>query len=164
MRAKEVLEAALKATGLSQAQVAKMAGIPEQSLGQKVNIRESVRANEFFELLDVIGIDTIFYVRETGEILMKKPAHGRRVIGMSDGIVFDTKESTLVASSFFADGTNEYGHDGKAQELYTDSEGRYFVAEYSNDKSVKDRVRTVPADMAAAFINLYGINKESSFA
>ncbi len=161
MRAKEVLAAALKAKKMSQAQVAKIVGMPEQSLGQKVNIRESIRANEFFDLMEAIGIDTVFIVRETGEPLMKERTHGERVTGMSDGVVYDTKESKIVASSFFADGKTEYGPDGKAQELYIDCEGRYFVAEYSNDPSVKPRIRAIPANIADAFINQYGISGSS---
>lgn len=156
MRAKEVLAAALKAKKLTQVQVAKIIGMPEQSLGQKVNVRESIKANEFFDLLDAIGIETVFIVKETGEVLMKDVKRRERVVGMSDGVAYDTKESTLVSSSFFADGKSEYGPDGKAQELYVDAEGRYFAAEYSSDVTFKPRVRSVPANMAEAFINQYG--------
>ena len=160
MRAKEVFAAALKATGLSQAKLAKMAGMPEQSIGQKINVRESIRADEFFELLDIMGISIVFFVKSTGEALLKESQHGKRVVGMSDGVIYDTKESQIVASSFFADGVNEYGPDGKAQELYVDKEGRYFVAEYSDEEDVKDRVRSVPSNMAEAFLKLYGISKD----
>ena len=159
MRAKEVFAAALKATHLSQAQVAKMTGMPEQSVGQKVNVRESVRANEFFDMLDAMGVDILFYIRETGEVLMKDPQHGRRVVGMSDGIIYDTDEAEILASSFYADGENEFGPDGRAQELYVDRENRYFMAEYSKNEAERDRVRSVPSNMATAFINQYGVTK-----
>ena len=160
MRAKEVFAAALKATGLSHVKVSKLSGMPEQSIGQKINVRESIRADEFFDLLDVMGVGVVFFVKETGEALLKETQHGKRVVGMSDGIIYDTKESQIVASSFFADGSNEYGTDGKAQELYIDKEGRYFVAEYCNDGTTKDRVRSVPANMAEAFLAKYGISKD----
>lgn len=161
MRAKEVFAAALKATNLTQSKVAKLVGMPEQSIGQMVNIRESVRADLFFDLLDAMGIDTLFYVRKTGEVLMKEKQHGRRVVGMSDGVIYDTKESQILASSFYADGENEFGPDGKAQELYVDRQNRYFVAEYSCNEGEKDRVRSVPSNMAAAFINQYGIKEKT---
>lgn len=163
MRAKEIFAAALKARGLSQAQVARMSNMPEQSIGQKINVRESIRANEFFDLLEVIGVKAVFFIEETGEVLMKEPQHGRRVVGMSDGVIYDTKEGTLVASSFFADGVNEFGPDGKAQELYVDKEGRYFTAEYFKDETVKGRVRATPSDMATAFISKYGIPKDENY-
>lgn len=153
VRAKEVLEAALAATGMNQSQLAKLIGTREQSLGQKVNIRESVRANEFFDMLEAMGIETQFVVKETGKMLFKS-AH-RRVKGMSDNTLFDTKEASFVATSFYADGVNEFGPDGKAQDMYIDSEGRYFVAEYTDDPA-KDRVKAVPVNMAEAFIKIYG--------
>ena len=98
MRVKEVFAAALKATGMTQAQVAKLAGMPEQSVGQMINVRESVRADLFLELLEVMGIDTLFYVKGTGRVLLKDNKNGRRVVGMSDGIVYDTKESQILAA------------------------------------------------------------------
>ena len=159
MRVKELFAAALKATGMTQAQVAKLAGMPEQSVGQMINVRESVRADLFLELLEVMGIDTLFYVKGTGRVLLKDNKNGRRVVGMSDGIVYDTKESQILASSFFADGKNEYGEDGKAQELYVDRENRYFFAEYSCNEGERDRIRSVPKNVATAFINQYGLNK-----
>ena len=155
MRAKEVFAAALKAKGLSQAEVAKMVGMPEQSIGQMINIRQTVKADLFFDILDVMGIKTLFYMKDTGDVLMKDISKGKRVVGMSDGVVYDTKESKLLASSFFADGTNEYGPDGKAQELYIDNKGRYFMAEYNNAPDDKGRVRSTPASVAEAFIDKY---------
>ena len=156
LRAKEVLEAALAATGLTQAKVAQIVGMSEQSLGQKINVRESIKANEFFDLLEAIVIETQFIIKDSGKMLLKT-AH-RRVKGMSDGIAFDTKEATCIATSFYADGVNEFGPDGQAQDLYIDHDGRYFVAEYTIDPE-NDRVRSVPYRMAEAFINMYGKNK-----
>lgn len=155
LRPKEVFAAALKATGMTQAEVARLIGMPEQSIGQMINIRESIRADLFLQLLEVMGIETLFYRKDTGEVLMKDISRGKRVVGMSDGVVYDTKESKIIASSFFADGENEFGPDGKAQELYIDRQGRYFVAEFSNNEGERDRVRSVPANMATAFINQY---------
>lgn len=156
MRAKEVMAAALKATGYTQVQAAKLIGMPEQSFCQKINVRESIKANEFFDLLEAIGIEAMFVVKATGEVLLKGTQFERRVVGMSDGVIYDTKDSTLVASSFYADGVNEYGPDGKAQNLYIDKEGRYFAAEYSKEGPSNDRVRSVPVNVAYAFIGQYG--------
>ena len=161
MRAKEVFASALKATGMNQVQVAKLTGQPEQSIGQKINVRESVRANEFFDILDAMGIDIYFCVRKTGEVLMKdKTKHGRHVVGMSDGVIYNTNTAKILATSFYADGEHEYGPDGKAQELYIDSEGRYFMAEYSNVEGENDRVRSMPANMATAFIKQFGMEEK----
>lgn len=156
LRAKEILAAALKATNLSQAKAAKKIGMPEQSLGQKINVRESVRANELFDILEAIGIGAVFFVKATGELLLTEEERGTRLVGVSDGVVYDTMNATLVSTSFFADGENEFGKDGRAQDLYIDGMGRYFVAEYCNDGSIQSRVRSVPVSMAEAFINMYG--------
>jgi len=142
---------------MTQVKAAELYGMPEQSIGQKINTRESIQANEFFDLLDTIGIGVLFYVKETGEILLKESENGRRVVGISEGVYYDTKKSKLLASSFLGDERNEFGPDGKAQELYIDKNGRYFMVECSNDENVKDRIVAVPNSIATAFINQYKI-------
>lgn len=156
VKAKEIFATALKELRMTQAQVASIVGMPEQSIGQKINVRESIKANEFFDLLEAIGIETVFYIKETGEQLLRGEGDHRRVTGMSDGVIYDTKDSKLIASSFYADGVHEFSTDGKAHELYLDRENRYFVAEYSVDGSSRDRVRSVSSDIAEAFISRYG--------
>ena len=125
LRPKEVFAAAMKATGMSQVEVARACGLPEQSIGQMINVRESVRADLFMQILESMGVETLFYVKETGEILMKDVQHGRRLVGMSDGVVYDTKEAEILATSFYANGEEEYGPDGVAQELYLAKNGKY---------------------------------------
>ena len=157
MRAKEVFAAALKEVGMTQKEAANLSGTTELRIGQRINMRETIHADEFFHILDSIGIDTVFYVRKTGALLVKEPKHGKRVTGMSDHVKYDTDAAHLLASSFYADGEHEYGDDGKAQELYVDREGRFFVAEYSCNEDEPDRVRSVPINMAIAFIKQYGL-------
>ena len=150
---KKILE--LKNMTLDQAAEAK--GVSTIALREKVIVRGSIKSDEFLSLMDLIGVNVHFFVKATGEQLTKKVKQRRRVVGMSDGVIFDTREAQIVASSFYADSENEYGPDGKAQELYVDRDNRYFVAEYSKDESIRDRVRSVPAHMATAFIKQYGI-------
>lgn len=156
MTAKEILAAALDAIGITQATAAKNYGWSAQQLSQRI-VRGSLRTDEFLGLLDSMGVDITFTVRETGEKL--KPhisGHGRRVKGVSDGVQYDTEYAEALSNSFYADGVNEYNENGEALELYLDKEGRYFMAEYSNAEGTRDRVRSVPAEMAAAFIEKYG--------
>lgn len=101
-----------------------------------------------------------FGMRKTGEIL--KPhvsGHGRRLCGNCDKITFDTAAAEAISNSFYEDGVNEFNADGEAAELYVDSEGRYFMAEYHTDTS-KDRLRTVQSSVAAAFVEKYGTQIE----
>ena len=155
MKAKSVFAEAKKKVGLNQVQIADLAGMPKQSVTQMINVRESVTADVFFKVMDAMGIDVRFRVRKTGELIMADDNRAG-ICGKSDGVFYDKEESEKIASSFYADGENQYGPDGKAQELYVDRCGRYFVVEYSDDKDVNPRVRSVPELMATAFIRQYG--------
>ena len=144
MTSKEAIIAGLKATGWS-----------AQQLSGRL-IRNSMRADEFLDFMDAIGIDVTFTVRESGEALKTHIAGaGRRVRAMVDKVKYDTEAASALANNFYADGVNEYT-DGKAMELYVDDEGRYFFAEYTNWEGVKDRITPVSARDAAVFIDKYG--------
>ncbi len=156
MTANEAISAAISAKKTTQAATAKLYGWSAQQLGQRIK-RKTLRADEFMGIMDVLGIDVIFAVRETGEVLKAHVSgHGPRLVGMSDGVTYDTDASEAVCNSFFEDGVNEYGQDDRAQELYIDKDGRYFMAEYTRVEGEKNRVRSVPASVAAAFIEKYG--------
>lgn len=155
MTSREALSVALKGTGKTQAEAAvKMGWVPQQLSARLM--RESLRADEFLEIMDAIGVDVVLKVRDTGEVLRAHTAGaGRRVRMMVNRVIYDTEAADALANNFYADGVNEY-NDGKAMELYIDREGRYFFAEYTNWEGVKDRITPVAAPDAAAFIERYG--------
>ncbi|MBR3972922.1 MAG: helix-turn-helix transcriptional regulator [Oscillospiraceae bacterium] len=155
MSSKEILKAACKATGTSQNDGAKKIGFTKQQLSSKI-VRGTLRADEFLNFLDAVGIDVEFRVRETGKVIkIRVPGMGQRVRCMVDKVIYDTAASDALANNFYADGVNMFT-DGKAMELYIDKEGRYFFAEYSDWEGVKDRITPVSAGVAAAFIEKYG--------
>lgn len=155
MTSREAIIAALKATGTTQAEGAARLGWSAQQLSGRL-MRNSMRADEFLEFMDAIGIDVSFVVRESGAALKTHIAGaGRRVRAMVDKVKYDTEAASALANNFFADGKNEYT-DGKAMELYVDDQGRYFFAEYTNWEGAKDRITPVSGRDAAAFINKYG--------
>ncbi len=155
MTAKEILAAALKDLGMTQAEAARECGQTPQQLSGKLG-RNSLRADEFLEIMDAIGIDIEYRVRSNGKkVRARATGYGRRVRGMVDRVTYDTAASEVLANNFWADGVNEY-NDGKALELYIDKENRYFFAEYSSWEGVKDRICPVSASDAAAFIEKYG--------
>lgn len=161
MPAKELLVAALKSTKTTQAAAAAKVGWIPQQLTARLT-RNSLRADEFLDLLDAIGVDIQLVVRETGMPIREHiPGAGRRVCRMVDRVVYDTNESNALANNFYADGVNKY-NDGRARELYIDANGRYFFAEYSENEGEKDRINPVSGSDAADFIERYGteINKE----
>ena len=159
MTSREILDAALAKTKHTQAWLARQMEWTPQNFNLRLN-RNSIRADEFLALLDVLGVEVTFAMRGNGEIL--KPhvrGHGRRLCGNCDKITFDTSASEAISNSFYEDGVNEFNADGEAAELYIDSEGRYFMAEYHTDPS-KDRLRTVQSSVAAAFVEKYGAEIE----
>lgn len=160
MPAKEMIAAALKATGNTQAEAAARVGWVPQQFSARMS-RNSLRADEFLDILNGIGVEVKLVNRETGqEIKERIPGAGRRVKRMVDHVLYDTAESNAIANNFYADGMNKY-NDGRARELYVDSEGRYFFAEYTENDGEKDRINPVSGTDAAEFIERYGteINK-----
>lgn len=159
MTSRELMDAALVKTKTTQAGLARQMGWTPQNFNLRLN-RNSIRADEFLAIMDALGVDVTFTMRESGEIL--KPhvrGHGRRLCGNCDKITFDTAAAEAISNSFYEDGVNEFNADGEAAELYVDSEGRYFMAEYHMDSS-KDRLRTVQSSVAAAFVEKYGTQIE----
>lgn len=155
MNTKDIVSASLKEVGLTQAEGAKNMGWTPQRLSARF-LRGTLRADEFLALMDAIGIDVEFKVRKTGKtVKVRIPGAGRRVRAMVDRVVYDTAASDALANNFYADGVNEYT-DGRAVELYTDKEGRYFFAEYSTWEGQRDRIIPVSSNEAAAFIEKYG--------
>ena len=155
MTASEILTAAFKAVETTQANVAIKYGLTPQQLNGLLQ-RNTLKVEDFIEILDLIGIDVSFTIRSTGEELqIRNPGHGRRVKAMVNRVKYDTANATMLANNFYADGVNEYT-EGKALELYIDKENRYFFAEYSCWEGVKDRITPVTANDAAAFIEKYG--------
>lgn len=155
MTSREAIVAGLKATGTTQAEAATKIGWSAQQLSGRL-MRNSMRADEFLEFMDAIGVDVSFTVRESGAALKTHtPGAGRRVRAMVDKVKYDTEAASALANNFYADGVNEY-HDGKAMELYVDDQGRYFFAEYTNWEGAKDRITPVTGRDAATFIERYG--------
>lgn len=154
MTAKEALMTALARTGHTQESAAKLIGWSSGQLVSQRLQRNSMRADELLTLMDAIGVDVTFTVRNTGEVLREHTSgHGRHVKGTVDQVLYDTAAADALSNSFYTDGVNEYTA-GEACELYVDKRGRYFMAEYHENG--KDRIRVVPASVAAAFIEKYG--------
>ena len=159
MKANDMLAAAIRATRKTQAEAAARIGWMPQQLSARL-VRNSMRADEFLNLLEGLGIEITLTVKETGEVVRTHiQGAGRRVKAMVDRVIYDTATSDALANNFYADGVNEYT-DGKALELYVDKEGRYFFAEYTNWEGGKDRISPVSANDAAAFIEKYGTKIE----
>ena len=73
------------------------------------------------------------------------------------GVKYNTDKSYALSNTYYSDGENEY-IDGKAIELYMDTNGGYFFAERHEDGSAK--IIPVDASIAAPFIEKYGTDIE----
>lgn len=155
MASREILEAVLRDTGTSKAAAAAKIGWLPQTLSNRLRMK-TMRADEFLELLDALGVSITYTLKETGAaVRVRIPGAGRKVRKMVNGITYDTSTASAISNNFYADGVNEYT-DGMARELYKDSDNRFFFAEYSSLEGVKDRIVPITANDAADFIRKYG--------
>ncbi len=155
MTAKEILEAVLRDTGTSKSAAAAKIGLLPQAFSSRLRMK-TLRADDFLELMEALGVEVTYTIKETGEaIRIRIPGAGRKVRKMVNGIIYDTSASSALSNNFYSDGLNEYT-DGMARELYKDSENRFFFAEYSTLDGVKDRIIPITANDAAEFIKKYG--------
>ena len=153
---REIFKDIIAQKGVSAYEASRRLGLNEQSMTQKIMQRGTIKANEFFDVMDVLGVDCIFYDGITKERLSDKIEGHEQAAGVSGGKWYRTSNATLVASSFSTDGVNQYGPDGKAIDMYVDAEGYYFVVEYT--KGEKSKISSVPVHVAQAIIEKYGIN------
>lgn len=152
---KEIIATACKMLGITMEEAAKRIGWTKQQLNTRF-AAGTLRLEDFLRMMDAIGVDAEFKIRETGEVV--KPyvtGMGRRVRCMVDKVIYDTNEADALANNFYADGENMYT-DGRAMELYITRDGKYFFAEYTTWEGVKDRITPITAPVAADFMEKYG--------
>lgn len=155
MTARDIIYKSCKVLGITMGEAANRIGWSKQKLQSRFAYN-SLRLEDFLKIMDAIGVDIEYRVRETGEIIRPHASGmGAPVRCMVDKIVYDTTKSDALANNFYADGVNKFT-DGRAMELYIDEEGRYFFAEYAEWEGAKDRITPVPATVAADFIQKYG--------
>lgn len=143
--------------GYSQTEVAEMIGNTKQNLNNKIT-SGSLRTDDWVKILDAIGVDIVFVDRETGAVLSVtdstyKKGYGPPAKGVFDGVKYDTQKADAIANTFFIDGENEYCN-GRAEELYLDKNGRYFMVAYK--EKGKPKITAVSPLIAAAFVEKYG--------
>ena len=156
MDTREYIDSALIEKDITLATAARMFGWSPQQLGQRL-MRKSLRSDEFLKLMETLGYEIHFTSKDKGsEMKTWRKGHGRRVRAMSNTIIFDTDVSDAISNDFYENGVDESLEDGTAHELYVDSNGRYFFAEYIKDHPEKDRVHAVHPNIARAFIEKYG--------
>lgn len=162
MKARDALDAALRETGKTQAEAAARVGWVPQQLNNRLG-RNSLKADEFLEVLEGIGVEITMTVKETGKVIRLK-SQQRRVKKMVKGVTYDTAAAGVVANNFYADGVNKYDEDGYATELYIDKENRYFFVDYHRDDPKLDEIRVMSKSSVDDFIEKYGKAKDKEMS
>ncbi len=154
MKAVDALTVALRATNTTQAEAAARVGWVPQQLSSRIT-RNSLKADEFFEVLEAIGVEVVLVDKSTG-LAINLTSPKRRVKKMVNRVIYNNVAATYVADNFYADGENEYGEDGYATELFVDKEGRYFFVDYHKDDPKQDEIRVTSKSAVDDFIEKYG--------
>ena len=154
MKAVDALTVALRATNTTQAEAAARVGWVTQQLSSRIT-RNSLKADEFFEVLEAIGVEVVLVDKSTG-LAINLTSPKRRVKKMVNRVIYNNVAATYVADNFYADGENEYGEDGYATELFVDKEGRYFFVDYHKDDPKQDEIRVTSKSAVDDFIEKYG--------
>lgn len=160
MNSRGYLDAALDEMHLTYNEAASNVGWTKSKINAKLT-RDSIRATEFINLLEANGVSVVLVNKKTGEqIFPYIQGHGENATGVSDHIRYNTATSYALSNTFFADGENEYDSEGKAQELYIDHDGRYFIVYY--EKGKRPKIKATTGSVALAFIEKYGTELEKS--
>lgn len=155
MKSIEALKTVLECTNNTQSTAATLVGWTKQQLNSRM-VRGDMKTDEWLALLDAMGVEVVLVNKDTGKPIkpiVRVKGIGQRAKGMSERVKYDTEKADALANSFYLDGKNKYT-DGKAEELYIDKEGRYFLVTYTEDD--KSKIHHVTVNVAKAFIEKYG--------
>ena len=153
----DALNAAFSSMKVTQNEAAVAAGFTKQALSTKM-VNRTMKVQDWVRILDSIGVDVAIINKKNGKqirLLNGTKSTSDRVKGISDGIKFDTENADFLASSFYADGKNEYT-DGIAEELYVDTSNNYFLVYHYEEDEKKPKIRVVSKNVADAFVEKYG--------
>lgn len=169
IKANDILNIALKEMGVTKKDVSEKIGWVNNQLWGRM-ARNTLKVDELIMILDTIGMDLALVRRDTGEIMQLDKSsirtqfikgYGPPIMRHVNKVAYDTERASALSNNFFSDGVHEY-NNGKAEELYVDSKGRYFLAEYYEKPEDRDRIIPISAELAAVFIEKNGtdINKK----
>lgn len=121
MKVSEMINNAIAIKGLQKKDVATKMGWSPQNFANRLK-NESIDANEWIKLADIIGYDVQMIDKETNELMQAKRV-GKRVTQMIDGTTYDTEKAEVLCHS-----PKVYGG---WFELFKDrSTGKFFTVAY----------------------------------
>ena len=157
IKSSDVLLNALEMQNISQRELAEKIGTSAQNINQKL-LHNSLRADDFFKLLDEIGVEAYFQLADSGipvSTVRGDNPHETDIVKMHKGILYDTSKSYILSDDFYKNGNGKYDDKGEARILYIDRRNRYFFVIYSENAPVK--IESADLNSAREFIGKYGI-------
>lgn len=141
MTVAEIAKELIKKSDLQQAEVARLMGWTPQNLSGRLS-RNSLSAEDFRTLLDVIGYKAIIVEKDNQEeIKTRKKGIAPRLRMMVNGVKYDTYKADALCHS-------EPIQDCMFHELYRTDEGKYFLAQVMLCDGAVDSI--TPIDEEAA--------------
>lgn len=120
---REILESAFAETDTTQTEAARKIGMSCKQLSDRIT-RDTLKASSFLDMLDAMGIDVQFKVRETGlDMRPKRRGMAGHISHMIRGVTYDTSKSYLLFG--------EMPSPGNFTELYQTKDRQYFVVDKS---------------------------------
>ena len=122
--ASEQCKKLIERSEMLQKTVAQAMGWTEAGLCNKFR-RNSLSADEFMKILDILGYEMQIVSKDTQEeVKLRKTGIGPRLKMMVNGIKYDTYKADAICHTD--------AEKPSFDEVYRDDEGRYFVAHYVN--------------------------------
>ena len=122
MTVADIVKGIIKKSDLQQAQVARLMDWTPQNLSNRLG-RNTLYAEDFVKLLDVMGYKMLIIEKETEEeVKTRKRGIAPRMQMMVNGVKYDTYKADALCHS-------EPIQDCMFHELYQTEEGEYFLAQ-----------------------------------
>ncbi len=135
---------AIAANGWKLKEFAEIVGKSPAALSTQLNTNR-FSAEEWRRMARLAGYDVVMVpVRETQG---PRVGHSPRIKRMVDGVVYDTAKADAVCWM--------KGPDGWARELYTTSDGSFFLSHFDTTMNIEGFITPVSFEQAQRFIKIY---------
>lgn len=149
MQAKELIDNALDIKGRSQKWLAEQIGAAPQNFNRKL-VRNTLSAQELIDVAAALGCRVALLDNSSDKELKSRIAGiGPRVRQAVDGVLYDTAKSDAICH------TEPVA--GWFMELYRDTNGRFFVAHYTDWQTGSNHLSTCGAEDARRLCEVCGI-------
>lgn len=149
MRAVDICKDFIERSSIQQKDVAEKMGWTPQGISNKFR-RNSLSADEFIKLLEILGYELKIVEKDTSdEVFTRRKGVGARLRLMVNGVKYDTYKADAICHS---DESEEMFY-----ELYRDTEGRYFVAQYVKWDGGVSSISPIGEEDAAKLMQKHGV-------